>query len=47
MQVSYDDHPVAAALRTSFAQPTEQRLPSEFLALLIALDRSKRSGPLR
>ena len=34
--------PLGTTLRGAFAQPEEQALPQDFLAMLAALDRSKR-----
>lgn len=36
--------PLGATLRGAFAQPEEQALPQDFLAMLVALDRSKRAA---
>jgi hypothetical protein len=34
--------PLATALRGAFGQPCDQALPQDFLAMLVALDRTKR-----
>ncbi|USI73688.1 hypothetical protein [Sphingomonas morindae] len=39
---SASDAMLSATLSTAFGQPAEQALPRDFLAMLVALDRSKR-----
>lgn len=35
---------IGTVLRGTFAQPEQQALPTDFLAMLVALDRQKRAG---
>ena len=39
--LTLDPASIAVALKGAFAQPAEQRLPPDFLAMVIQLDRSK------